>query len=99
MDLFMMLSRPSETNRRVKRSSTIFRRSRKIVWSKIGRDQLQTGLPQVEGVKNRGWGGQDRAKEGYRRGHLGAKNRNRQFVKIVTYIPIKILKTVKNVSK
>ena len=45
-DLFMMVSRPSETIRRVETLNTVLSRSRKAFWSKIGRDQVE--IPQVE---------------------------------------------------
>ena len=50
-DLSMIVPRPYESILGdKKRPNTIFPRSRKFFWSKIGRDRVETGFPRVEGV-------------------------------------------------
>ena len=50
-DLSMMVSRPYEANLGGENPKLNFSNSRKYFGSKIGRDRVETGFPQVEGVK------------------------------------------------
>ena len=61
-DLSMMVPRPYESILGGKTSNTIFPRSRKKNWSKIGRDRVETGFLRVEGVKPEARRGPRRAK-------------------------------------
>ena len=50
-NISMMVSRPYEANLVSKKPKYIFQNARKYFWSKICFGQVETGFPQVEGVK------------------------------------------------